>query len=207
MKNSIALSFLFFLTVACSSSEEIKHETNSNEETSEIIETTVEVKEKSLIDLSKEILLSIKEIKWADFASYIHPKKGIRFSPYSHVFKNDVVLNRNDFVLTLSNKKHWGEYDGIGDSIILTTQEYFKQFVYDVDFYNAEIIKQDTIIGSGNSMNNLQEVYPDLHFVEFHFTGFEEKYQGLDWRSLRLVFDEFENEFFLVAIIHDQWTI
>ena len=43
--------------------------------------------------------------------------------------------------------------------------------------------------------------------VEYHFPGFDPQYGGLDWASLRLVFQEFEGRWVLVGIIHDEWTI
>jgi hypothetical protein len=43
--------------------------------------------------------------------------------------------------------------------------------------------------------------------VEYHFSGFVEDYGGMDWVSLRLVFIEEEGSWFLVGIVHDQWTI
>jgi hypothetical protein len=33
------------------------------------------------------------------------------------------------------------------------------------------------------------------------------KNEGLGWQSLRLVFEEFEGNWKLVGIIHNQWTI
>jgi hypothetical protein len=42
--------------------------------------------------------------------------------------------------------------------------------------------------------------------VEYHFTGFEPDYGGLDWRSLRLVFMQDGDEWFLIGIVHDEWT-
>jgi len=43
--------------------------------------------------------------------------------------------------------------------------------------------------------------------VEYHFPGIDPQYGGLDWRSLRLVFQQSGGEWYLVGIIHDQWTI
>jgi hypothetical protein len=51
------------------------------------------------------------------------------------------------------------------------------------------------------------EVYPDATVVEFHFPGFEEKYEGMDWKSLRVVVEKLDNKWYVVGIIHDQWTI
>lgn len=168
----------------------------------------VENQTKDLIELSKNILTAIKGENWSTFASYIHPIKGVRFSPYAHIDTNkQVILNMMDFATTISDKKLWGFYDGRGNEILLTTKEYFKEFVYNVDFLNAEQIKQDSLIGSGNSLNNLKDVYPNHHFVEFYFSGFNPEYEGMDWQTLRLVFEEYEKNYYLIGIIHDQWTI
>jgi hypothetical protein len=42
--------------------------------------------------------------------------------------------------------------------------------------------------------------------VEYYFPGFDLQLQGMDWRSLRLVFTLYDNTWYLVGIIHDQWT-
>ena len=62
-------------------------------------------------------------------------------------------------------------------------------------------------IGQGNSLNNIREFYPGSYFVEYHFSGFDPQYAGMDWQSLRLVFLEEDGVWLLVGIVHDQWTI
>ena len=47
--------------------------------------------------------------------------------------------------------------------------------------------------------------------MEAHFPGFDKKFGGMDWESLRLVFEEVAtdggSELMLVGIVHDEWTI
>ncbi len=152
---------------------------------------------------------TIAALKTRDFdtlQTLIHPEKGVRFSPYATVdTKNDVVLM--PFELDNFESKLWGNYDGIGTPIILTLNEYFDKFVYSADFMNASEIKKNEIIGSGNSLNNLQTVYENANFIEYHFSGFDPEVFGMDWQSLRLVFEEYEGKVKLIGIIHDQWTI
>ena len=69
------------------------------------------------------------------------------------------------------------------------------------------MIGNNTAIGSGNIIDNVPTEYPDGEFVEFHFTGFDSQYEGMDWRSLRLVFEEHAGAWHLVGIVHGQWTI
>lgn len=100
----------------------------------------------------------------------------------------------------------WGNYDGSGDVIRLTAQQYLEKFVYNADYLHAEKIGYDQIIGKGNSLNNLNEIFPKHPFIEYHFSGFDKKYSGMDWTSLRLVFKQYQSNYYLVAVIHDQWT-
>ena len=51
-----------------------------------------------------------------------------------------------------------------------------------------ETRKVNEFIGHGNSLNNLLSVYKNCDFTESHFSGFEKKYECMDWRSLRLIF-------------------
>jgi hypothetical protein len=102
---------------------------------------------------------------------------------------------------------NWGQFAGTGDPIRMSLNNYMQRFVYDVDFVKPEKREVNKFIGSGNSMNNLLSVYKDCYFTESHFSGFEEKYQGMDWKSLRLVFKERNKRFYLIGIVHDEWTI
>src|SRR5690606_20910781 len=101
----------------------------------------------------------------------------------------------------------WGMYDGTGKDILLSVEGCFDKFVYDVDFLNAEQVAVNEVLGSGNSLINIHQVYPGADFTESYFSGFEEKYGGMDWRSLRLVFQMDGKQPYLVGIVHDQWTI
>jgi hypothetical protein len=89
----------------------------------------------------------------------------------------------------------------------LNFNDYYKKFIYDKDFANPQIIGNNTAVSQGNSLSNIKEVYPEGYFVELHFKGFDQKYSGMDWESLKLVFQEENGEWYLVSIIHDQWTI
>ena len=174
----------------------------------EVIHSEPVYPKKSLVEFTKQLLRIIKKKDLTALTPYIHPEKGVRFSPYAYVDTSEnILLQKDDFLSNPSKKYLWGYYDGSGEEISLTLNDYFKEFVYDVDFIHAEEMKEDTLIGTGNSLNNLTEVYTNNHFVECYFSGFKTEYGGLDWRSLRFVFEEFENKTVLIAIIHDQWTI
>jgi hypothetical protein len=102
---------------------------------------------------------------------------------------------------------NWGTYDGSGMPIELTFREYYEEFVYDVDFARPDVVGFNERVGQGNSIDNIASAYPDGVMVEYHFEGFDPEYAGMDWRSLRLVFEEKDGIWYLVGVVHDQWTI
>ena len=59
----------------------------------------------------------------------------------------------------------------------------------------------------GNNMNNIAEVYEGKQRAEFYFSGFDPQYEGMDWKSLTLVFDQVDGQWEVIGIIHNQWTI
>ncbi|MFC1599797.1 hypothetical protein ACFL3T_02095 [Patescibacteria group bacterium] len=157
-------------------------------------------------DAANQTITTLKNKDLDTLETLIHPEKGVRLSPYATVdTKKDVILK--PFELNDGSSRLWGQYDGTGLPITLTLNEYFDKFVFSADFENAPQIKKNEIIGSGNSLNNLEKVYGEANFIEYHFPEFDPEMYGMDWQSLRLVFEEYEGEFKLVGIIHDQWTI
>lgn len=142
-------------------------------------------------------------------ARLAHPTQGIRFSPYAYVREADISIAVKDVPTLLAQDTVllWGIYDGSGAPIKLTFTQYYDQFIYDQDFANAEEIGYNWRIGGeGGMINNIPDFYPGGVMVEYHFSGFEPEYGGLDWRSLRLVFVQDGDEWFLIGIVHDEWT-
>ena len=89
----------------------------------------------------------------------------------------------------------------------MTPAEYFKQFVFDKDYTLASQIGVDAIVKSGNSLENISDVFPNVRFVDFHIPGSEKKSGSLDWSSLRLGFESWQGELKLTVVVHSEWTV
>ncbi|MFT4093915.1 MAG: hypothetical protein QM640_09740 [Niabella sp.] len=168
-------------------------------------------KDSVLTALTKEVFTLFKNKEYAKLDSLIHPEEGVRFSPYATVHpEEDKKFSRDTFnklVTTGKNKKiNWGSYDGSGDAILLTPEEYFRKFVYDANFVHPEKYEVNHFIGAGNSQNNLKQAYEGGNFTESYFSG-SKKNGGIDWKTVRLVFKEINGKYYLVGVVHDQWTI
>jgi hypothetical protein len=166
--------------------------------------------EEIIKEISDTVLKAIAEKDVKTWAAYVHPEKGVRFTPYTYVEKDkDIIFTKDQIESFFDNEKTylWGYYDGSGDDILLTPSEYYEKFIYTHDFLNAEKIGYNTVLSFGNAMENQFEVYENPIIVEYYFSGFDTGYDGMDWRSLRLVFQEYRGGWYLTGIINNQWTI
>ncbi len=167
-------------------------------------------KDAVLTSLTKEVLTIFKNKQYTRLDSLIHPEEGVRFSPYATVSAEDNRFSRQAFhqlVTTQKNKKiNWGHYDGSGDPILLTPAEYFNLFVYDGNFLQPSKFDINNFIRTGNSINNLRNSYEGSDFTESHQDGTTQN-SGIDWKSVRLVFKQWQGKYYLVGVVHDQWTI
>jgi hypothetical protein len=163
-----------------------------------------------------QIIMALKNEDLGGLARWAHPDKGIRFSPYAYVRAEPGAPGGQDLVFDASHVREffadpeiytWGSFDGTGEPIEFTFREYYERFIYDADFARPHKVGLDETIGVGNTINNIADVYPQAVVVEYHFEGFDPQYAGMDWRSLRLVLEEQEGAWYLVGIVHDEWTI
>lgn len=168
------------------------------------------IAEEVIKDTATKVITALKEKDFAALAAYVHPDKGVRFTPYTNVsMESDLVFTKEELKDFMSQTKEymWGYYDGTGDEIKLTPAKYYEKFIYSADFLNAEKIGYNEVLSFGNMLENQFEVYPGAIIVEYYFSGFNPEYDGMDWQSLRLVFQQDEEVWYLVGIIHNQWTI
>lgn len=227
MSRLLAFLFLFFLTTGCNQNNSGKKQSTTDTTITttdtlskttgrDTIPTTAKdsisgvASDSSLFRLSGNILRAIKSKNFSQLGNFIHPALGLRLCPYGYIdTTNSQLLSKKDLI-TLSNNQDyivWGSFDGTGAPITLGIHKYFDRFVYDKDFLKAEQRSMNKVLGSGNSLINIKEIYPDADFIEYYFPGIDPKYGGMDWRSLRLVFKKVKNKPYLVAIVHDEWTI
>ncbi|MEV5030458.1 hypothetical protein [Paenibacillus sp. LPE1-1-1.1] len=159
-------------------------------------------------DAAANVMLALKESDMTTLKAYIHPDKGLLFSPYAHIDTASAkVFPAEGFpALTDTTVYHFGSYDGSGEPIDLTFQQYYDKFVYDKDFLEAETVGNDEIKGTGNMKVNIKEVFPDSYVMDYHFSGFDAQYEGMDWESLILVLEELDGAWYVSAIVHSQWT-
>jgi hypothetical protein len=163
----------------------------------------------TLEESAEAVINALAEKDLQAVAEFVHPEQGVRFSPYTYVEESHQVFTVEELASLPGSEEifSWGNFDGTGDPIELTFDDYYQRFIYSADFANPEQMAVDEELGYSSMINNIADFYPGSSFVEYHFSGFVEDYGGMDWVSLRLVFIEEDGTWFLVGIVHDQWTI
>jgi hypothetical protein len=160
---------------------------------------------------ARQVISALKSKDMTKLAPLVHPEKGLRFSPYADVnTQSDLVFKRRQLRTLLASKRRyvWGAYDGSGEPISLTFANYYRHFIYDHNYAQARRVSfNGEINGRGTTPNLIRAVYPESIVVEHYFAGFDPKYDGMDWRSLWLVFEKKDEAWYLVGIVHGEWTI
>lgn len=165
-------------------------------------------KDQEIQKLNSALISMIKLKNYNQISEFIHPEKGVSFSMYAFTDPTTVKnFSKSEFekYVNTNIKFTWGNHDGTGEPLVLSVKDYFEKWVYKRDFSWSKYSFNE-FQGSGNSLNNLQKVYPHSDFTENYIAG-SEKYGGMDWNSLRFVFEKFEGKYYLIAIINDQWTV
>ena len=162
--------------------------------------------DEGLASAAAQAIQAIKQKDFKGLAELVDPR-GLRFSPYTFVQAENLTFAQAQVENLFSDPTiyHWGVFDGSGQPIDLPFKDYYKRFIYDVDFAQPEAVGFNVTLGGGSTINNIAEFYPSSQVVEYYFSGFDPKYTGMDWRSLRLVFLPSQGSYTLAGIVHDEW--
>ena len=167
-----------------------------------------DISQQTLKQQALRIQRALANKDFARITNDIHPTRGVRFSMYAYVRpETDKVFSRAQFTQYLQQSKirfTWGEKDGTGDLLVTPLPTYLDTWI-DASKFNNASISINEFQHSGNMINNLKKIYPNSEVVEFYHKGSEE-YAGMDWRIMRLVFEEYQGKRYLVAIVNEQWT-
>ena len=163
-----------------------------------------------LLNAACTVVRALRQKDYSTVASFVHPDKGVSFTPYSTVdpetdlsFSREQIMNLSQDISVYT----WGAVDGRGTPIEMTMEEYFARYVFNADYSQAPRIGVDQIVMHGNALENLVDSYPQGRFVDFCFPQLSQTGEGLDWCSLKLVFEPGDSNWFLVGVVHGEWTI
>ncbi|MGR9045812.1 MAG: hypothetical protein ACU83N_10980 [Gammaproteobacteria bacterium] len=163
-----------------------------------------------ILQLARRTLQAFNTQDGKKLAALVHPQKGVRFSPSAYIdVANDVVFSRIQVETFWTDEKSytWGFEEGTGEPIDMTPSQYFRAYIMDRDFLNPSSISVNSDRAAGTTSNNAASVYPEATRVEYFIeSSVRDVEPALDWTALRLVFERSGGDWYLVGVIHDEWT-
>ncbi|MGM9538441.1 MAG: hypothetical protein ACI3VN_08935 [Candidatus Onthomonas sp.] len=169
-------------------------------------EETVEGDSLSLIRCALETAEAIRNEDYTLLASYVHPEEGVTFTPASTVDRNsNLTFQANELAQVAESGKTyvWGTSTDAATPIRLTLPDYVAGYVWDRDYTASPRISVDTEQTSGNALENTLDAYPGCHYVEFYCPAAQGQ---SDWSAIKLVYQWYQNEWYLVGIVHSAWS-
>ena len=162
-------------------------------------------------ELAKLAIAVADRIAAADFqglSDYVHPVYGLVFAPYPTVNlgSNQCFTPQRVAITGRDSSVYiWGMKYGTDEPIQMTAAQYFAEYVYDRDYAHAPVMGFNTVLRSGNALENVAATFPDGQFVDLYFPPTSA--EASDWRILRMVFEDYEGEMKLSALIHSEYTV
>lgn len=189
--------------------EETKDET-TDIETNEEEEAVPPKGDKELVlENAEKVIGSLQDQDFEELSTYVSSEKGVLFSPYAHIEDDAVTFKQEDLLHFFHSEEEytWGVRDGSGEPIKLIPSKYYSEFIYDASYHQADEVVYNPEQARGNTIKNIKDTFPESQVVEYYVKGTEEN-GNMDWKALNLVFEKnSKDEWKLVAIVHDQWTI
>jgi len=144
---------------------------------------------------------AIKAIKFRNFTlleKLIHPKFGIRFSPYIYVMSSDVVFSAENFETRYYDDYiyDWGS-KRMSKNMRMTFKDYYSTYIYQNDYAISQDVTYNQPLPIDNIVDNTYNFYPEAIVVEYNSDNLGDYSKSL----LRLVFEKYKNEYFLSGII------
>lgn len=162
-------------------------------------------KDSLLLSTSSKVLELLSKKDFESLKAFVTPNSKVLFSPYLYI--DSKVAQKLSVSELIDNKVklNWGIYDGRGEPINATIDDYFSEFVSNKDFLKSDEITLNSTIVRGSSKNNILNVFPNSQQVEYYVKG-TDKNQNKDWNSLILVFEEKNSKYYLIAVVHNEFT-
>jgi hypothetical protein len=157
------------------------------------------------IIIEERSLIALKAIKFLNislFQSLVHPKLGVRFSAQPYILGSDKIIHRhelrkyNDEAININ----WGKVNG--KRLSMSFSQYYRKYIYNQDFANADQISYNDNKVLNSVIDNSDNYYKSAIVVEYKINSGLYEVNSQDWTILRLYFDKYKNDWYLVGIMN-----
>lgn len=136
------------------------------------------------------------------------PVEGVAISTHAYLEpepSNRQTVTEADLADRGDERRLWGYTDGVGEPIVATVDEQLASYRGMTALLEPDVVGVDTRVRISSTIDNLREVLPNGHVVEFHRAG-RGQYVEFNWTSVRMVLELRDEQWVVVAIVEDYWT-
>lgn len=136
--------------------------------------------------------------------SYIHPKKGVIMT-WNVLFggKEDLHFKKSDIKNAYLNKRkkiYWGKSYGKGDDVFMSLHDYMAML--------TRPISAITRIEKLKEAKGFKCLSPKkCRAYEVVWINRDSSTKEYDWLGLVVILEKFKNEWYVVGVLHDRWTV
>ena len=166
------------------------------------------------------IYRALEQLDYETIASMVHPQLDVTFALYADYgnpaatgsinggpyisFSREQLLENNDQIYM------FGTHYAAGPEI--NYEMSLNEYIYDVLIYHydkllpiREISYNEQLYPRGGIINTIHQYYPEAKYVEYYRYESEESinYDPISTQSLRFVYQDYEGEWYLTAIVRD----
>lgn len=187
--------------------EEIKTLSEKVNNINNYIEANLSTLSQDIISNKDTVIINlIKKQDFKELSKYVHPVHGLTLSSSTELNQSRKFTVSKSVIaswdIDSSEKIDFGVLNGQGQPIKLTLKEYYDSFIYDVDYLKKGDITYNKYQERDKSKKiNIYEVYKDGIVVEYFFNGSKEN-KYVDWSSLYLGYEKYNDEWYLSGIFH-----
>ncbi len=193
----------------------IKEEHRLEHKKNQLMNESMDEKEinlgKKLLKDSEVIYRALEQLDYETISSMVHPQLGVTFTVYADYgnpnHRGDVPyksFNREELLEKNNEIVQFGSHYAIDKIYEMTLNEFIQDLL--INHYNQllpirEISYNEPLFPQGGIINTIHQYYPEAKYVEYF------RYESIDdpisYQSLRFVYQAYQGEWYLTAIVRD----
>lgn len=156
---------------------------------------------------NQDVILALKDKDSEKLSTLTHPEKGILFSPLVIINPENHIVFKQEQMKTFfddDTKYSWGIFDPPVNASNLTPDEYYEKYIFNFDYSNPEMIAYNQRLTPAvyTTEQKLTTLYIEPIIVEHLLSD-----ENCMPYSLRIVYEKYKEEWFVVAFLHYEWTM
>jgi len=160
------------------------------------IENQAEIK-----NISDIIISVIIDQNFIRITKYVNDKKGLLITMYPVIaLKYDPVFTKQQISKFKNTKEEykWGLEEGSGEMFLGTPNKFFSTFM-DIELNRISRVGMNTMLTTPGYKENQWDVFSNSIVIEYYVNPSSE-FSGMDWLSVRLIFEKIDNKYYLVGL-------